>query len=374
VAGAPVIDDHAHPFPLVHAPLELDRVSLALDDGQDEAARQRAAGGRVFQELCLQRLGALLGAPADAEDADVLAAREAAAADDWGGYVRRLFDDASITGMVLDFGVPVAGGGGAGDYAELIGRPVWWLARIDPLVDRLVSEGEGVPVVVDGVERLMDEAVASGAIGFKTIVAYRSGLDVDPEVTLDSAEASLARDRDLPVRRRAKPLRDLVVRTVLERAADLGRPVQFHTGFGDSEIRLADANPLLLDDLLVSPAGRAATVVLIHGSHPFEEELAYLATARPNVYAELSLSNLFAPLGTADRLLRLVDLAPRHKLLAGSDGHGPPETHWFACATIRDGFTEVAGRLRAAGARERFVDATRRALFEENARAVYGLD
>lgn len=380
-----MIDDHAHPFPLAHVPLDLGRVSLYVGgdgDGRDGdgdghdgggAARRVPEAGRVFEELTLRRLGELLGVPGDAEDAEVLAAREALAAGDWAAYVRRLFDDGGITGMVLDFGVPVAGGGGAADYAALIGRPVWWLARIDPLVDQLLAEGAGVGAVLDGVGNLMEEAVANGAVGFKTIVAYRTGLHVDPTATKASAEASLAADRDLPLRRRAKPLRDLVVLTVLARAADLGRPVQFHTGMGDSEIRLADANPLLLDDVLTSPPGQAATVVLIHGAHPFEEELAHLATIRPNVYAELSLSNLFAPLGTAGRLLRLVDLAPGHKLLAGSDGHGPPETHWFACATVRDAFSEVAERLRAAGAREGFVERARRALFEENARAVYGL-
>lgn len=367
-----MIDDHAHPFPLAHVPLDLDEVSLDVGEGATE--RRRLAGpGRVFQELCLQRLGAFLGLPAEAEDGDVLAAREKVAGEDWAAYVRRLFDNAGITGMVLDFGVPVAGGGEAGDYADLIRRPVWWLARVDPLVDQLIAEGAGARDVIDGVEGLMEEAAAHGAIGFKTIVAYRTGLHVDPTATLASAEASLTRDRDLPSRRRAKPLRDLVVRTMVGRAADLERPIQFHTGFGDAEIRLADANPLLLDDLLTSPAGRAATVVLIHGAHPFEEELAHLATVRPNVYAELSLSNVFAPLGTAERLLRLVDLAPRHKLLAGSDGHGQPETHWFGCAVLRDAFAEVAQRLRAAGARQRFVERTRQALFEENARAVYSI-
>ena len=29
-------------------------------------------------------------------------------------------------------------------------------------------------------------------------------------------------------------------------------------------------------------------------------------------------------------LLRLLDLAPTGRLLVGSDGHGVPETHWFA--------------------------------------------
>lgn len=360
-----MIDDHAHPFPLAFAPLDLGQVCLGPGGA--------SAGGRVFDELLLRRLAATLGLTRTAEDAEVVTARDDVAAADWGGYVRRLFDDAGIAGMVLDFGVPSATGGQASDYAALLARPVWWLARIDPLVDELVSSGAGARAVVTAVEHLMEEAVDRGAVGFKTIGAYRTGLRVDPSVTLAAAEGSLARDRDLPVRRRAKELRDLVTRTMLERAADAGRPVQFHTGFGDSDIRLAESDPLLLEELLRSPAGQAATVVLIHGAHPWEEQLAYLASVRPNVYAEISLSNLFAPMGTADRLVRLIDLAPRHKLLAGSDGHHVPETHWFGCRMLREGFEEASRRLRAAGLRDGFVAAIRDALFGENARTVYRL-
>jgi len=37
------------------------------------------------------------------------------------------------------------------------------------------------------------------------------------------------------------------------------------------------------------------------------------------------------PLDDVDlALLRLLDLAPTGRLLVGSDGHGVPETHWFA--------------------------------------------
>jgi quercetin dioxygenase-like cupin family protein len=124
-----------------------------------------------------------------------------------------------------------------------------------------------------------------------------------------------------------------------------------HTGFGDSEIRLADSDPLLLEEVLRTPEGSAATVVLIHGSFPWAEQAAYLATARPNLWVELSLSNLFAPLHTADRLLRILDVAPRGRVLLGSDGHVLPETQWFACRVLADAWTRVAATLADAGAR-----------------------
>lgn len=366
-----MIDDHAHPFALERVPLALDEVSLDIAGPGAAIRRRRSGPGRVFQELCTRALAELLGLGKDATDEEVATTRDDAARD-WGGYVRRLFDDADISGMVLDFGVGAADPSALATYRELMGRPVWWLARIDPLVDDLVGKRAEASEIVAAVEETMSGAADAGAVGFKTIAAYRTGLAVDPGVDLEAAQRSLATEA-LPVRRRGKALRDLVTRTVLARASDLGLPVQFHTGFGDSDIRLAESNPLLLEELLRSPAGQAATLVLIHGSYPWHEELAYLATVGPNVHAELSLSNLFAPLGTADRLLRIVELAPREKILLGSDGHHLPETHWFGCRVAREAVEEVGARLRAAGAREQFVAALGSAVAEENARRVYGL-
>ncbi|MGH9297245.1 MAG: amidohydrolase family protein, partial [Acidimicrobiales bacterium] len=341
-------------------------------DSGAPARRRRLGTGRLFHELLSSALALLLGVAPD----EVASARDEIARPDWSGYVRRLFEDAGITGMILDEGVSSSHQGQVPAYTELTGRPFWRLARVDPLVDKLIGEGAGAAEIVRAVEYFLEDASSSGAVGFKTILAYRTGLAVDPAVGLKEAGLSLSSSGrgDEPVRHRGKALRDLVTRTVLERAADLGRPVQIHTGFGDSELRLVESNPLLLEDVLRSPAGSAATVVLIHGSYPWHEELAYLATVRPNVYAEMSLSNLFAPLRTPERLGLLLELAPRDKVLAGSDGHAMPETHWFACRLLRDGFRKLSSEMIAAGARPAWVEATREAVFEHNARAVYQLD
>jgi predicted TIM-barrel fold metal-dependent hydrolase len=91
------------------------------------------------------------------------------------------------------------------------------------------------------------------------------------------------------------------------------------------------------------------------------------------VWIELSLSNLFAPVGTAQRLVEVLDLAPAGRVLLGTDGHGVPETHWFAARALHDGWREAASRLAAAGAQQSWLDETRDAIFETNAREVYSL-
>ena len=363
-----MIDDHVHPFPLEFTPLELENITL--DVGRDEVAadrRRSLVAGRLGLHLLQVRLAALLGV--DPEEA--IAARDERASAHWTRWLRRLLDDADINGMIVDEAEGPDLPPGPARLAEAAGRPVWHMARIDPLVDHLITAGASAAEVVAGVETYMSEAADAGCVAYKTILAYRTGLAVDPTVDVDAAQRSL--DPDVPVRRRGKALRDLVLRTALARAADLARPMQIHTGFGDSEVRLAESNPLLLEELLRSPAGAAARVVLIHGSFPWHQQAAYLAATKPNVWVELSLSNLFAPVGTAQRLVEILDLAPAARVLLGTDGHGNPETHWFAARVLHDGWRDASRRLSALGAEASWLEETREAIFETNARDVYAL-
>lgn len=360
-----MIDDHCHLFDLEGGPFDAGAVTLDVRPGPEGDARRRAAAGsRLFVETVTTRLARFLGCAPD----DVAAAR--AEASRRPGYVRRLFDDAGLDALVVDIGGEPRDDAALAPYRAALDRPLWWLARVDPLVDRLVEAGASAAEVVETVERFCADAAAAGCAGFKTILAYRTGLAVDPTVTLADAERSL-RDADGPVRRRGKACRDLVVRRVLAVAAELGKPVQVHTGFGDSELRLAESNPLLLEELLRCPEGEAATVVLIHGSFPWLEEQAYLAGTKPNLYAELSLFNLFAPATVADRMLRTLELAPVDRVLVGTDGHGEPETLWYAAHVLHDAWRRAAAALAEAGARPQWLDRARRLVFDDNARALY---
>jgi uncharacterized protein len=362
-----VIDDHAHPFALAGGSLDLAAISLDVGTEPGAAARRQDLGpSRLFQELLTVRLADYLGCTAD----EVSEAR-AEASGDWPSYVLGLFRAAGIDGIVMDPAWPPGAADQLERYAELAGCPIYPILRIDPIVDRLISEGAGVSEIVEAIGAAMGEAASRGWVGFKTILAYRTGLAVDPAVTRQEAEASLR--SELPVRRRGKACRDLILREALGTAADLGMPLQIHTGIGDSEIRLAESNPLLLEELLHSPPGSAGRIVLIHGSYPWTDELAYLATTNPNVWADLSLCNIFSPLTTAPRLLRLVDLAPTDRILLASDGFQEPEVYWFAAAVLRDAWEQARSTLAEAGARASWLDRVESAIFESNAQALYGL-
>jgi uncharacterized protein len=362
-----VIDDHAHPFALAGGSLDLAALSLDVGTDPEGAARRQALGpSRLFQELLTVRLADYLGCRAD----EVSEARDEASGD-WPSYVLGLFRAAGIDGIVMDPAWPPGAADQLERYAELAGCPIYPILRLDPIVDRLISERAGVSEMVEAIGTAMGEAASRGWVGFKTILAYRTGLAVDPTVTRQEAEASLR--SELPVRRRGKACRDLILREALGTAADLGMPLQIHTGIGDSEIRLAESDPLLLEELLHSPIGSAGRIVLIHGSYPWTDELAYLAATHSNVWADLSLCNIFSPLTTAPRLLRLVDLAPTDRILLASDGFQEPELYWFAAMVLRDAWEQGRSTLAAAGARASWLDGVERAMFESNAQELYGL-
>ncbi len=364
-----MIDSHGHPVSDGGGPLDLASINVQLaSQAQELGERRRSSPSRLSHELLAVRLAAYLGC-----ELDELSDARAEVSADWRAYVRRLFADVNLTGVVLDPGWRLdATSAEANTFAELIGCPVRPIYRLEPLIDRLIAEGAGATEVLTAVEAAVRGAVDQGHRGFKTIIAYRTGLEVDPEATLEAAQASLDQTSGVPTRRRGKALRDLILREALGWAAELGLPFQVHTGFGDSEIRLKEANPLLLEELLLTAPGRAAQVVLIHGSYPWHEELAFLTLAHPNVYAEISEFNLYTVGTAADRLERIIDFAPTSKVLCGTDGHGHPETYWFGARVMQEAWAEVRRRWEALGARREWLDAVAADILEGNTARLYG--
>jgi predicted TIM-barrel fold metal-dependent hydrolase len=362
-----MIDEHAHPFALEPGGLDLSQVSLDLVDAP--GAEERRAPLRstfLWQALLRSRLADRLGVQLH----EVERAR-AEAARNYPAYVRGLFAEAEISEIVMDPAWPPGSEHRVTEYEALTGCPVHLLFRIDSLVDGLLERGAGFDEVLREFDGALEERRSRGFVGLKTIIAYRTGLAVDPRVSEREAAASLPGEG--PLKRRAKPLRDFLLKRALAFAAEARLPVQFHTGFGDSDIRLSEANPLLLEELLRTPEGTAADVVLIHGSFPHHEEGAYLAAARPNVHVDFSLFNIFAPARIADRLLRLIELAPTGKVLAATDGFALPETYWFAAMLTHEAWGEVRRRLQDLGAGSAWIESATEAVFEQNARRLYRL-
>jgi uncharacterized protein len=177
---------------------------------------------------------------------------------------------------------------------------------------------------------------AAAAVGTKSILAYRGGFDGDlsEPAAAEVAEAA-GRWRDEGGVR----LRDRVLlRFGLHQALRLGKPLQFHVGFGDRDCDLHKANPLHLLDFLRQSGD--TPVVLLH-CYPYEREAGYLAQAFNNVYLDGGLSINYLGARASAFIARLLELAPLRKIVYSSDGFGPAELHFLGAALWRNGIHRV---------------------------------
>ncbi|HVQ98349.1 MAG TPA: amidohydrolase, partial [Mycobacterium sp.] len=126
---------------------------------------------------------------------------------------------------------------------------------------------------------------AAGAVGTKSILAYRGGFDGDlREPSAAQVTEAARRWRDSG----GTHLTDrILLRFGLHQALRLNKPLQFHVGFGDRDCDLHKANPLYLLDFLRQSGD--TPIVLLH-CYPYEREAGYLAQAFHNVYLDGGLS------------------------------------------------------------------------------------
>jgi predicted TIM-barrel fold metal-dependent hydrolase len=169
-----------------------------------------------------------------------------------------------------------------------------------------------------------------------------------------------------PDRLQGAPVRDVLLAALeANEASGDPLPVQVHTGFGDSDLRLPTARPGLLKPLI--ERFRRTTWVLLH-CYPFVREAGWLAHVYGNVFFDLSLTipHVARP---AAALYEALELAPVSKLLYASDASCTPELYLLAARWWREALAEVLPALLAEA------DAARaaRKILRENALSVYRL-
>ena len=112
----------------------------------------------------------------------------------------------------------------------------------------------------------------------------------------------------------------VLLRFGLYQALRLGKPLQFHIGFGDRDCDLHTTNPMYLLDFLRMSGD--TPVMLLH-CYPYEREAGYLAQGFNNVYLDGGLAINYLGARSAAFIARLLEMAPFRKVLYSSDGFGP---------------------------------------------------
>ena len=350
LSDAEIVDAHTHPY---HVDDLLGRGSKGFDtratflgESFHSSSRLDAAlwsfvdgltDSTMLGIVLVRWLASHLGCEPTREA--VTAARDAALRSDAVAYTKGLLDAAGVVAVLADEGYPqppIA----STEFSRTIGVTVHRVARLEPWILR--HRASSFDDLVDGVEgEAADAAADPNCVAYKSIVAYRTGLDVgDP--TSSEAEAALHRWRNdewRESREHAKPVRDFLIRRALAIARANDRPFHFHCGGGDPDIDLAHASPRNLFPLLVDVQHQP--VVLVHSGYPWVREAAYIASVLPNTSLELSE---LIPWGWGQvewALEMLVGTVPAAKLLYGSDEAGEPEAFWISALLARGALERV---------------------------------
>jgi predicted TIM-barrel fold metal-dependent hydrolase len=231
------------------------------------------------------------------------------------------------------------------DFERELGVPVYRVARIEPLIAELQGRDLKWADFEAGFEAMLDEAAADPhTVGFKSIIAYRTGLDVGDPGRGEAAAAyeawrgaGWAKDRGP-----GKVVRDYLLRATLRACRRHDRVMHLHCGGGDPDIVLAHVRPQDVFELLHDHMDQP--VVLIHGGYPWLAEAAYIASILPFVYLDLSEFLPWASLGIDRELETLLGVVPTGKLLYGSDEASEPEVFWVSARMAREALERVLRR------------------------------
>ncbi|MPZ80216.1 MAG: amidohydrolase family protein [Actinophytocola sp.] len=326
----PLIDQHCH------AVLARDPEPAEFAGGLTEAAtagtrdRWHSSLGLAVRRWCAP----VLDLPAHASPEDYLERRAELG---WWEATQRLLRAAGVEHWLVDTGHAPSPGLGPGEVCGA-GHEV---VRIEQVAETLASRVESPAGLLDGFREGLRER-AAGAVALKTVVAYRSGLDVPGECPPDRDAAAAAEGwlRSGGTRLNDPVLHAWVVHEATRIGAELGLPLQFHTGFGDDDLHLREVDPLLLTDFLRATRDSGVAVVLLH-CWPFHRNAAYLAHVFDHVSVDIGLTLPFVGVRADDVLAEALELAPFDSVLYSSDGSVLPELHHLGAVLWRHHF----GRL-----------------------------
>ena len=349
LAAIPIIDHHCHAFLRDQWIFDAAAFQRFFTESDSDVVRREHVPHTIFFKWAIKELAGFLGC--EPSTAAVLSARAAVPA--W-TLARRMFEDANIRLLLLDYGFQGAENVTWQEMRDQVPIRIEPMLRLEVLAQQLIVEHDTFDDMLDAYTAAVAGARASGHVALKSIIAYRTGLAIQATDRADAAEAfAAAKQRaqaEGSVRLADKPLNDYLVLAALEVAEEQQMPVQFHTGFGDPDLDMLLVNPFHLRPVLESGRFDHVPFVLLHASYPYVRELGYLAAVYPNVYMDVGLAIPYVTIDIPALWRQALGLTPINKVLFSTDAYSIPEIYWLAARWGRWGLGVVLEELCAVGA------------------------
>jgi hypothetical protein len=257
---------------------------------------------------------------------------------------------------------------------EITGAKVSEIVRIETVAEKLVQTGVSAKGFATEYQSALAGATAN-AIGVKSIVAYRIGLDFDTtrpsEFEVEQATSHWL--TEVAKSGTARVTDPTLIRYLIWTAADLKLPFQFHIGYGDPDLNLHKCDPLLMTDLIRAFEKLAIPIMLLH-TYPYQRNAGYLAQMFDNVYLDVGLAINYTGARSGAIIAETLELAPFRKILFSSDAWGLSELTYLGAHLFRRGLGEL---LDSFVTRDEWsaadAIAVARAIGHDNAITAYGL-
>jgi predicted TIM-barrel fold metal-dependent hydrolase len=271
----------------------------------------------------------VLGLPQHAGIDDYLARRAELG---WRVASRALLRHAGLSALLVDTGLNGEELTSPAELGVLADAPVHEVVRLERVAESVAVRGIEASGFADEYATELAKRIDAGAVAIKSIIAYRWGLAIPPD---RPSPAEVTRAAGDWLGAGAGRLTDpVLLRHLLWAGVDSGLPVQLHTGFGDRDLALTDADPARAQPFLAAVAGAGVPVILLH-CYPFHRNAGWLAQVYPHVYLDVGLSvgHLGARAGAF--LAECLELAPFGKVLFSTDAYLLPELYLLGAAQFR---------------------------------------
>jgi predicted TIM-barrel fold metal-dependent hydrolase len=341
VAGLPLVDHHVHGA--LRSSVDRSTFESMISEGPkapSAATQFDSQVGFAIRRWCAPLLDLAAHAPADEYWERRCALGEAE-------VNRRLLGAAGTTTYLIETGYLGDAVLDPEEHAQASSASAREVVRLEAVAEQVLAGLESPSDFVDQYQSAVAEATRS-AVGTKSIIAYRYGFDFEPERPAPG-DVTAAVERVLrhdELRRRVEDV--VLLRHMLWCGIDRGLPVQLHSGYGDPDLDLHRANPLLLMPWLRKVESTGVPVMLLH-NYPYHREAGYLAQVFDNVYFDIGLGINYVGSQSSQLIAESLEVAPFHKQLYSSDAWGPSELHLLGAVLWRRGMSKVIGHWVEAG-------------------------
>ncbi|MCI8870573.1 MAG: amidohydrolase family protein [Lawsonibacter sp.] len=255
-------------------------------------------------------------------------------------YTRMLYEDEHIVGTMLDAEHPMSE-----PVGDCFPCKVFRLFRYEDVFFARLKTAASYDELLEHVLAAVRRAAAEGFAGLKGHIGEKCGFDVR-EVTDGEARDAfpLAQAGEQAA---GTTVYYAVFAHLLELCGQLDIPVHLHTGTTGFKSRIAvySLDPILMAPFLNRPRFARTKIVLLHGSFPYTRNAAWMAYNFPNVYLDLSQTQLWQGFLAARILEDALSCAPHDKILLGTGQHWYCEMAWLAAKIAKSALAEVLGRM-----------------------------